>query len=53
MTRLQASSVSAPHNCIPTHRALSTPEIRHRIQAMFDDEDDPDPAGTDENPTPI
>ncbi|KAF0959414.1 hypothetical protein MLGJGCBP_07450 [Rhodococcus sp. T7] len=53
MARLQASSVRAPHNCIPTHRALSTPEILHRIQAMFDDEDDPDPAGTDENPPPI
>ncbi|MFC0454670.1 hypothetical protein [Rhodococcus jostii] len=53
MTRLQASSVSAPHHCIPTRRALSTPEILQRIQAMFADGDEAGSAGTDEKPSPI
>ncbi|AHK31852.1 hypothetical protein OPAG_05187 [Rhodococcus opacus PD630] len=53
MTRLQASSVSAPHHSIPTRRALSTPEILQRIQAMFADGDDPGPAGSNEKPSPI
>ena len=52
MTRLQASSVSAPHYSIPTRRVLSTPEILHRIQAMFADRNDPGSAAPDQNPSP-
>ncbi|MFC9362259.1 hypothetical protein ACFTZB_37500 [Rhodococcus sp. NPDC057014] len=53
MTRLHGSPDSAPHHAIPTHRALSTPEILQRIQMMYADRDENGPAGTDENPSPL
>lgn len=52
MTHRQDSSASAPHHAIPTRRALGTPEILSRIEAMFADPDDPGTAGTDPESPP-
>ena len=52
MAHLHASSASAPHHAIPTSRVLSTPEILHRIQAMYADHDDPGSADQDQKPSP-